>query len=178
MWPATTSLFTGVHNPSWTVNSRKSLIGESRGWLKGWKTCTRAEDYKRVQFLEEFYKDDFPYLSTLRTFFVLFGFGVFYLLDKDVRVPNVWKYKYGNFRPEIRRTYFYQRGTANHQRNRCGSYTRFSITSTLKIKIDCFSQRYMPYFQKEVIQGSSSPSCALLEIRIDMQAAPLRLYKP
>lgn len=26
-----TSIFTGVHNPSWIVNSRKSLIGESRG---------------------------------------------------------------------------------------------------------------------------------------------------
>lgn len=26
---AITSIFTGVHNPSWMVNSRKDLIGES-----------------------------------------------------------------------------------------------------------------------------------------------------
>lgn len=52
---AITSIFTGVHNPSRIVNSRKSLIGESRRQLKGWKTYTGVKDSKRAQSLKKCY---------------------------------------------------------------------------------------------------------------------------
>lgn len=40
------------------------------------------------------------------------------------------------------------------------------------------SLKDVPYFQKEVIRGRNGLACAILEVRIDVQTAPLWLYKP